>query len=51
MRFRDSYRFLSSSLDFSVKTLHSDNFEILKDQFPDKRKIAYPYENFVSLDE
>ena len=35
IRFIDSYRFLSSSLDSLVKTLDNDDFEILKKEFPD----------------
>ena len=48
LRFLDSYRFLSSSLDKLVKSL--DNFPIMKlegmsdDLF--KKKLAYPYEKF-----
>ena len=48
LRFLDSYRFLSSSLDKLVKSL--DNFPIMKlegmsdDLF--KKKLAYPYEYF-----
>ena len=36
IRFIDSYRFLSSSLDSLVKTLDNDDFKILKKQFSDK---------------
>ena len=51
LRFLDSYRFLSSSLDKLVKSL--DNFPIMKlegmsdDLF--KKKFAYPYE-YLNLD-
>ena len=51
LRFLDSYRFLSSSLDKLVKSL--DNFPIMKlegmsdDLF--KKKLAYPYEH-LNLD-
>ena len=51
LRFLDSYRFLSSSLDKLVKSL--DNFPIMKlegmsdDLF--KKKLAYPYE-YLNLD-
>ena len=51
LRFLDSYRFLSSSLDKLVKSL--DNFPIIKlegmsdDLF--KKKLAYPYE-YLNLD-
>ena len=51
LRFLDSYRFLSSSLDKLVKSL--DNFPIMKlegmsDDFF-KKKLAYPYE-YLNLD-
>ena len=36
IRFIDSYRFLSSSLDKLVKNLDADVFVILKKEFPDK---------------
>ena len=36
IRFIDSYRFLSSSLDNLVKNLDVDDFKILKKEFPDK---------------
>ena len=51
LRFLDSYRFLSSSLDKLVKSL--DNFPIMKlegmsdDLF--KKKLAYPYE-YLNID-
>ena len=51
LRFLDSHRFLSSSLDKLVKSL--DNFPIMKlegmsdDLF--KKKLAYPYE-YLNLD-
>ena len=56
MRFVDSYRFLSSSLDSSVKNLDNDDFINLKREFPDKwqylnKKLAYPYEYFNSIDD
>ena len=56
IRFIDSYRFLSSSLDNLVKNLDEDDFKILKKEFPDKwqylnKKIAYPYENFNKNDD
>ena len=36
VRFFDSYRFLSESLDKLVKNLDEDDFKILKKEFPDK---------------
>ena len=47
VRFIDSYRILSSSLDSLLKTLDNDDFKILKKEFPDKweylnKKLAYP---------
>ena len=56
IRFIDSYRFLSSSLDILVKNLDEDDFKTLKKEFPDKwqylnRKIAYPYEYFNYIDD
>ena len=48
MRFLDSYRFLSSSLDKLVKGL--DNLPVMDENgFIDKlfkKKLAYPYEYF-----
>ena len=56
IRFIDSYRFLSESLDKLVKKLDEDDFKILKKEFPDKwqylnKKLAYPYEYFNSIDD
>ena len=56
IRFIDSYRFLSESLDKLVKNLDEDAFKILKREFPDKwqylnKKLAYPYEYFNSIDD
>ena len=56
IRFIDSYRFLSESLDKLVKNLDEDDFKILKKKFPDKwqylnKKLAYPYQYFNSIDE
>ena len=56
IRFIDSYRFLSSSLDKIVKNLDEDDFEILKKEFPGKwqllnKKLAYPYEYFNSIED
>ena len=47
IRFIDSYRFLSESLDKLVQNLDQDDFKILKKEFPDKwqylnKKLAYP---------
>ena len=56
IRFIDSYRFLSESLDKLVKNLDEDDFKILKKEFPDKwqylnKKLAYPYEYFNSIND
>ena len=56
IRFIDSYRFLSDSLDKLVKNLDEDDFKILKKEFPDKwqylnKKLAYPYEYFNNIDD
>ena len=56
IRFIDSYRFLSESLDKLVKNLDEDDFKILKKEFPDKwqylnKKVAYPYQYFNSFDD
>ena len=55
-RFIDSYCFLSESLDKLVKNLNEDDFKFLKKEFPDKcqnlnKKLAYPYENFNTIDD
>ena len=54
IRFIDSYRFLSESLDKLVKNLDEDDFKIVKKEFPDKwqylnKKLAYPYQIFNSI--
>ena len=56
IRFIDSYRFLSESLDKLVKNLDEHDFKILKKEFPDKwqyvnKKLAYPYQYFNSIDD
>ena len=56
IRLIDSYRFLSSSLDSSVKNLDNDDFITLKKELPDKwqylnKKLAYAYEYFTSIDD
>ena len=56
IKFIDSYRFLSDSLDNLVKILDEDDFKILKKEFPDKwqylnKKLAYPYEYFNDIDD
>ena len=56
IRFFDSYRFLSESLDKLVKNLDEEDFKILREEFPDKwqnlfKKLAYPYEYFNSIDD
>ena len=52
----DSYCFLSSSFDSSVKNLDEDVFNFLKKEFPNNwkflnKKPAYPHENFNSIDD
>ena len=54
IRFIDSYRFFSESLDKLVKNLVADDFIILKKEFPDKwqhlnKKSAYLYQYFNSI--
>ena len=56
IRFIDSYRFLSESLDKLVENLDDDDFKILKKEFPDKwqylnKKLAYVYEYFNSIED
>ena len=56
IRFIDSCRFLSESLDKLVKNLDEDDFKILKKEFPDKwqylnKKLAYPHEYFNSIED
>ena len=56
IRFIDSYRFFSDSLDKLVKNLDEDDFKILKKEFPDKwqylnKNLAYPYEYFNKIDD
>ena len=56
IRFFDSYRFLSESLDKSVKKLDEDDFKNLKKEVPDKwqylnKKLAYPHQYFNSIDD
>ena len=56
IRFIDSYRFLSESLDKLVKNLDEDDFKILMKEVPDKwqylnKKLAYSYEYFNSIDD
>ena len=57
LRFIDSFKFMSSSLENLVKNLNPDNMHILKEFFPDeeeskllKRKGVFPYDWFLSLD-
>ena len=40
IRFINSYRFLSLSLDGSVKNLNEDDFKILKKEFPEKWQFS-----------
>ena len=56
IRFIDSYRFLSESLDKLVKNLDEDDFKILKKEFPDKwryinKNLAYPYRYSNSIND
>ena len=56
VRFIDSYRFLSESLDKLVENLDEHDFKILKKKIPDKwqklnKKLAYPYQYFNSIDD
>ena len=56
IRFFDSYRFFSESLDKLVKNLDEDDFKILKKEFPDKwqnlnKKLGYPYQYFKSIND
>ena len=56
IRFTDSYRFLSSSLDKLVENLDVDDFKILRKEFPDKwqylnKNLAYPYQYFNNIDD
>ena len=56
IRFIDSFRFLSESLDKLIKNLDMDDLLISKDEeFPDKwqclKKLAYPYEYFNNIDD
>ena len=56
IRFMDSYRFLSMSLDVLAKNLNKDDFKILKKEFPNNwqylnKTLAYPYEHFNSIDD
>ena len=56
IRFIDSYRFFSESLDKLVKNLDDDDFKNLKKEFPDKwlylnKKLAYPYQYFNSIND
>ena len=54
IKFIDNYRFLSRGLDDLVRTLDSDDFNLLKKKIPDKweplnKKLAYPYDYFISI--
>ena len=55
IRFIDSYRFSSESLDKLAKNLDEDDSKILKKEFPDKwqylnKKVANPYQYFNNID-
>lgn len=56
LRFIDSFKFLSSSLDSLAKNLNDDEFRETKKQYPSdkdfqllKRKGVYPYEHMTSF--
>ena len=56
IRFVDSYRFLSDSVDKLVTSLDQEDFATLKKEFPGKwqylnKKLAYPYQYFSSINE
>ena len=56
IKFVDSYRFISSSLDKLDKNLEKDHFVILKKSFPDiwqylKERLAYPYDYVYRTDD
>ena len=56
IRFIDSYRILSESLDKFVKNLDEDDFKILKKEFSDKwqylnKKLANAYQYFNSIND
>ncbi len=56
LRFLDSYRFLSSSIEKLAKTLNANDFVHLQHHFPEqniellKRKGVFPYDYIASLD-
>ena len=54
IRFIDSFKFMSSSLDKLVNNLEPDQFKNLKEQFNDiellVRKGVFPYDWFDSLE-
>ena len=56
IRFFESYRFVSESLDNLVKILVVDDFKIFRKEFPDKwqylnKKLAYPCQYFNTIDD
>ena len=56
IRFIDSYRLLSESLNKLVKNFEEDDFKNLKKEFPDRwqylfKKLAYPYQYFNSIND
>jgi len=54
IRFIDSFKFMSSSLDKLVNNLEPDQFKNLKEQFNDiellVRKVVFPYDRLDSLE-
>ena len=56
IRFIDSFQFLASRIDSFVRTLNSDKFKVLEEDFADKWQylsweVAFCYENFNIFDD